>query len=79
MKTKFKPTLESFTEFTEAHTKRLKATAFYLEIDTELTDEDFDYFFEYYLNSGEMPYGVAKARDGDPYEWVAERIIKDAV
>ena len=31
----------------------------------------YDYYFE------EMPYGVAKARDGDPYEWLTERIIED--
>ena len=78
METKFKPTLGGFNEFMEKHNKALRRVAFYLEAGEELTDEDFDYFFEYYLNSGEMPYGVAKARDGDPYEWVAERIMKDA-
>jgi len=37
----------------------------------------FDKLYEYYLNAGEMPYGVAKARDGDPYEWVFCRIEQD--
>jgi hypothetical protein len=26
------------------------------------------------MDSGEMPYGVQKARDGDPYEWVAQNL-----
>ena len=30
--------------------------------------------FEYFLNSGEMPYGTAKARTGDPYNWVADKL-----
>ena len=32
--------------------------------------------FEYFCNSGEMPYGTMKARDGDPDEWIAERLIE---
>jgi hypothetical protein len=42
-------------------------------LDTDL----YDALFDYYLNSGEMPYGVAKARAGDPMEWVSERFSKD--
>lgn len=47
------------------------------------TDDDADLMtlpefytdlYEYYLSSGEMPYGVAKARTGDPYNWIAERL-----
>ena len=37
-------------------------------------DEMFEYAYEFYLLNGEMPYGTAKARDGDPYEWVFSRI-----
>ena len=33
--------------------------------------------YEYYYNNGEMPYGTAKARDGDPYEWIADRLDRD--
>jgi len=43
-----------------------------------LSDELFDALYDHYSMSGEMPYGVAKARDGDPYEWVAERFEKDS-
>jgi hypothetical protein len=35
-------------------------------------DEDlFEALYDYYFD--DMPYGVKKARDGDPYQWVAER------
>lgn len=34
----------------------------------------FEELFEYYLNSGEMPYGVAKARTGDPDQWIADQL-----
>lgn len=34
----------------------------------------WDMMYEHFLNNGEMPYGVAKARDGDPYEWIGDRI-----
>lgn len=42
-----------------------------------LTESQFEYFFFYYCNSGEMPYGVAKARTGDPYDWVDSKITKE--
>lgn len=32
----------------------------------------YDALFEYYFN--EMPYGVAKARDGDPINWISDRL-----
>ena len=28
----------------------------------------------YYMSNGEMPYGVAKARDGDPETWIMDRL-----
>jgi hypothetical protein len=34
----------------------------------------YDKIFNYYFNLGEIPYGTAKARDGDPYEWVQNRL-----
>jgi hypothetical protein len=37
----------------------------------------YDALYDYYLSSGEMPYGTAKARSGDPYEWVTERLIAE--
>ena len=41
-------------------------------------DSDLYYaLFDYYSDAGEMPYGVAKARDGDPYEWVTRRLDRE--
>ena len=30
----------------------------------------FESVFNFYCANNEMPYGTAKARDGDPYEWI---------
>lgn len=40
----------------------------------DLDEKLYDALFDYYNDAGEMPYGVAKARDGDPYEWVATNL-----
>ena len=40
----------------------------------ELDDDLYHALFDYYCDSGDMPYGTAKARDGDPYEWVAQNL-----
>jgi hypothetical protein len=42
-----------------------------------MSESQFDYFYEYYSNNGEMPYGVAKARTGDPYDWVDAKVTED--
>lgn len=34
----------------------------------------YDALLNYYMENGEMPYGTAKARDGDPYEWLANKL-----
>jgi hypothetical protein len=39
------------------------------DLDTDL----YEALFDYYSDNGEMPYGVAKARDGDPYTWIEDR------
>lgn len=31
-------------------------------------------FYNYYLDSGQMPYGVAKARTDDPWNWVGAQV-----
>jgi len=43
----------------------------------ELDDSLYDALFDYYLDAGEMPYGVAKARDGDPHEWIAQKLDQE--
>jgi hypothetical protein len=40
----------------------------------DLDEKLYDALFDYYNDAGEMPYGVAKARDGDPMEWVAQNL-----
>ena len=37
----------------------------------------YDKMFQYYQDNGEMPYGIAKARDGDPEAWLADKIAQD--
>ena len=45
--------------------------------DEELSDAGFEKAFEYYMNTGEMPYGTMKARTGDPHPWVEEHLLRD--
>lgn len=39
----------------------------------ELDSDLYEALFDYYSDNGEIPYGVAKARDGDPRTWVEDR------
>jgi hypothetical protein len=41
------------------------------ELDDSLYDALYDYYFD------DMPYGTKKARTGDPYEWIADRLDQD--
>jgi hypothetical protein len=41
----------------------------------DMHDNLYDALYDYYFD--DMPYGVKKARDGDPYEWVADRFYDD--
>lgn len=41
------------------------------EMSQALHDALYDYYFD------DMPYGVQKARTGDPYEWVSDRFAAD--
>jgi len=50
---------------------------FVMNPDRELSDEAYEIAFNYYINAGEMPYGTAKARTGDPYNWISERLMQD--
>lgn len=44
--------------------------------DESVVDNNYDFLFEYFLNEGEMPYGVAKARTGDPYQWISNKLCE---
>ena len=37
-------------------------------------DDLYDDLYAYFADSGDMPYGTQKARDGDPYEWVHNKL-----
>jgi hypothetical protein len=41
----------------------------------DLSDSLYNVLFDYYMD--EMPYGTAKARTGDPYEWISDRFHDD--
>ena len=47
------------------------------QMDGDLSEHLYDALYDYYLSAGEMPYGVAKARDGDPREWISDRLEQD--
>ncbi len=36
--------------------------------------EAFGKLYDYFCDNGEMPYGVAKARTGDPDAWILDYI-----
>lgn len=38
----------------------------------------FDRLFEYYTSRGEMPYGTAKARTGDPWVWIMDQLNRES-
>ena len=40
----------------------------------EYGSEVYEDLYDYYANSGEMPYGVMKAREGTPDEWIIDRV-----
>ena len=42
-------------------------------LDVYDTDLYYD-LFSYYADSGEMPYGTAKARDGDPVQFINDKL-----
>lgn len=60
--------------FTKAQAARVKKIINSGNLE-QLDDQDYlDVFVEYYTSGDEMPYGTQKARDGDPFEWTANKI-----
>jgi hypothetical protein len=41
----------------------------------DMSDDLYHALYDYYFD--DMPYGTKKARDGDPYEWIADRFSQD--
>ena len=48
-----------------------------LDNDVDLPQKLYDKIFEYCLDQGDMPYGTAKALDGDPYDWIFNMLDDD--
>jgi len=49
--------------------------AAFLDGDVDISEHLYKELYEYYVD--EMPYGTAKARDGDPYQWIAHALYED--
>jgi hypothetical protein len=47
----------------------------FLDNNKDLSDGVYMMLYEYF--HGDMPYGVAKARTGDPICWIGERLDAD--
>jgi len=63
------------TEYDEV--KRILDTHGITDVDDiSYGDECYDDLIKYYMDSGEMPYGVMKARTEMPDVWIADRIIE---
>jgi hypothetical protein len=43
----------------------------------DLTEELYDDLYDYYCTNNLMPYGTAKARTGDPFEWITHQFETD--
>ena len=61
------------TEYEEVKAILIKHDVTDLE-QIEYASEVFEDLYGYYMDSGEMPYGTMKVRDGDPDVWIADRI-----
>lgn len=44
-------------------------------VEFEYGSEIFYKLYDYYLPV--MPYGIAKAREGDPADWIFERLLEE--
>ena len=50
------------------------AIQFAIDNNSDLSNDLYTKLFEHFCNNGEMPYGTAKARDGDPAEWIGDHM-----
>jgi len=55
------------TTFTPAEKKEIQMA---LKTNSDVGQDLYIKLFDHFNNNGEMPYGTAKARTGDPFEWV---------
>lgn len=43
-------------------------------IDNKDDDKVDSFLYDHFVGGGDMPYGTMKARDGDPSNWIADRM-----
>jgi hypothetical protein len=46
--------------------------------DIDENQDFFDALYNHFADTGEMPYTIAKGRDGDPYEWITQRLDNES-
>jgi len=69
--------MDSAGETLEHILNRFKHEVKNFEANGDLDDDLYHALYDYYSDNGEMPYGVAKARTGDPYNWVSDRLAQE--
>lgn len=57
--------------------KQATNVAEFLEGEDDLDTFVEEIIFDFYLDSGKMPYGTAKARTGDPQEWMFNELSRE--
>lgn len=65
----FRASIEELLKKHARDVKRFQASG-------ELSDRLYSALYDYFSDEGSMPYGVAKARTGDPYNWIADKLAK---
>jgi hypothetical protein len=55
---------------------RFKHEVKQFEQGNDLDSDLYEALFDYYSDAGEIPYGIAKARTGDPFSWVSDKLAK---
>ena len=56
---------------------RFKFEVKQFEANGDLDHDLYEALYDYYMDKGEIPYGVAKGRTGDPYEWISDKFAQD--
>jgi hypothetical protein len=56
---------------------RFKHEVKQFEAGDDLDSDLYEALFDYYSDKGEIPYGIAKARTGDPFEWITDRLDQE--
>ena len=65
---------QSVHDILQKHPKEVNA--FKTDPDFDILDHEefYEELFNYFVDNGEMPYGTAKARTGDPAQWITDKL-----